>query len=305
MISYYIIYAPLSLSLSIYIYIYVYVYTCLHIVYCILYMALLALRRWTNSSRARMPISPGRARLVIIITISTYNIKLLITIMFIISSITSTIIIPASSGTSSFWNGALFGKGQMGSALMGSLQSSCLFYSGTFGVLQLAYVYLPKSARAYLFHQSVKMYYFCSDPISVDYISVDPICHKSVYGLVHPNCGCRRSGDSVYFSNILSLVKRILIGQRAARRTPACRFPPPNKKIMTHCRSAWPRLSEYSWLYKMHTLRTHVGILRAKWFETIKELHARMHACMHCLTWRDVRWRDVTFRDSASWYGIV
>ena len=43
--------------------------------------------------------------------------------------------------------GVVFGKGQMGSALMGSLQFSvCL--SGTFWVLPLSHFYLPKSARA-------------------------------------------------------------------------------------------------------------------------------------------------------------
>ena len=35
----------------------------------------------------------------------------------------------------------------------------------------LTYFYLPKSARAYLFPQFVKIHYFCSGPISVD-----PIC---------------------------------------------------------------------------------------------------------------------------------
>ena len=37
-----------------------------------------------------------------------------------------------------------------------------------FRVLQLTYFYLSKSARAYLFQQSVKIDYFCSGPISVD-----------------------------------------------------------------------------------------------------------------------------------------
>ena len=45
------------------------------------------------------------------------------------------------------------------------------FDRGTFWVLPLAYFYLPKSAGAYLFLQSVKNSYFCSGPISVD-----PIC---------------------------------------------------------------------------------------------------------------------------------
>ena len=38
-------------------------------------------------------------------------------------------------------------------------------------MLPLTYFYLPKSARAYLFPQSVKTHYFCSGPVSVG-----PIC---------------------------------------------------------------------------------------------------------------------------------
>ena len=37
-----------------------------------------------------------------------------------------------------------------------------------FWVLPLAYFYLPESARAHLFPQSVEIHYFCSGPISVD-----------------------------------------------------------------------------------------------------------------------------------------
>ena len=55
---------------------------------------------------------------------------------------------------------------------MGSLQMLCVFDRGTLWVLPLTYLYLPESARAYLFPQSVKTHhYFCSGPISVD-----PIC---------------------------------------------------------------------------------------------------------------------------------
>ena len=69
----------------------------------------------------------------------------------------------------------LLGKGQMGSALMGSLQISC-FLTGTFWVLPLTYCYLPKSARVHLFPQSVKFINdFCSGPTSVD-----PICPQSM-----------------------------------------------------------------------------------------------------------------------------
>ena len=69
---------------------------------------------------------------------------------------------------------ASLGKGQMGSALMGSLQDCMFLDRGTFWVLPITYFYLPKSARAYLFPQSVKIPYFCSGPISVD-----PICPQS------------------------------------------------------------------------------------------------------------------------------
>ena len=57
-------------------------------------------------------------------------------------------------------------KGQMGSALMRSLQMSC-FLTGIFGVLPLTYFDIPRSARAYLFPQSVKNHCFCSGTILV------------------------------------------------------------------------------------------------------------------------------------------
>ena len=43
------------------------------------------------------------------------------------------------------------------------------------GARLLAYFYIPKSARAYLFPQSVKNHYYCSGPISLD-----PICPQSI-----------------------------------------------------------------------------------------------------------------------------
>ena len=45
------------------------------------------------------------------------------------------------------------------------------FLTGTFWVLPLTYLYILKSARAYLFPQTVKIHYFCSGPMSVD-----PMC---------------------------------------------------------------------------------------------------------------------------------
>ena len=57
----------------------------------------------------------------------------------------------------------------MGSALMGSLQQFHVFVDGgTFWALPLTCLYLPKSARAYLFPPSVKTHYLCSGPISAD-----------------------------------------------------------------------------------------------------------------------------------------
>ena len=59
-----------------------------------------------------------------------------------------------------------FGEGQMGSALMGSLHLFLCFSRDLLGTNLSKYVNI-----AYLFTQSVKNSYFCSDPISVD-----PIC---------------------------------------------------------------------------------------------------------------------------------
>ena len=55
------------------------------------------------------------------------------------------------------------------------------FDRGTFGVLPLACLYLPKSAKAYLFPKFVKINYFCSGPISVD-----PICPQPTYACACP-----------------------------------------------------------------------------------------------------------------------
>ena len=62
-------------------------------------------------------------------------------------------------------------KGTAGVSTNGIAANLMFFDRGTFWVLQLTYLYLPKSARAYLFPQSVKNSYLCSGPISVD-----PIC---------------------------------------------------------------------------------------------------------------------------------
>ena len=50
-------------------------------------------------------------------------------------------------------------------------KKSMSFDRGAFWVLPLTCFFLAKSARAYLFPQSIKIHYFCSGPISVD-----PIC---------------------------------------------------------------------------------------------------------------------------------
>ena len=93
-------------------------------------------------------------------------------------------------GVGTCWD---FGEGQMGSALMGSLQIAMFFDRGTFGVLPLIYFYIPRSARAYLFFQSVKIHHFCSGPISVD-----PSCPQP---RVLPVGGCLRVSLGVTQTN--------------------------------------------------------------------------------------------------------
>ena len=77
------------------------------------------------------------------------------------------------------------GKGQMGSALIGVTANFMFLTEFVLGVLPLAYFYIPKSSRACLFPQSVKIHYFCSGPISVD-----PICPQP------PTAQHRLSGHS-------------------------------------------------------------------------------------------------------------
>ena len=55
---------------------------------------------------------------------------------------------PGCAGSETLWTS---GRGQMGSALMGSQNMLFLFDRGIFGVLPLSYFYIPKSARAYPF----------------------------------------------------------------------------------------------------------------------------------------------------------
>ena len=62
-------------------------------------------------------------------------------------------------------------KGTTGVNTNGVVAAFKFVDGGTFCVLPLTYFYIPKSARVYLFPQSVKIHYFCSGPISVD-----PIC---------------------------------------------------------------------------------------------------------------------------------
>ena len=64
-------------------------------------------------------------------------------------------------------------KGTDGVSTNGVSANVVLFDRGSFWVLPLICFYIPKSARAYLFPQSVSFYYFCSGPISVD-----PICSQ-------------------------------------------------------------------------------------------------------------------------------
>ena len=65
------------------------------------------------------------------------------------------------------------GEGQNGVSTNGVTANHLFFDRGTFRVLPLTCFYLPKSAVAYLFPQSVKNHYFCSGHIRADLIPVD------------------------------------------------------------------------------------------------------------------------------------
>ena len=62
-------------------------------------------------------------------------------------------------------------KGTNGVSTDGVTADLMFLDRGTFWVLPLTYIYLPQSARTYIFPQSVKIHYFCSG-----LISADPIC---------------------------------------------------------------------------------------------------------------------------------
>ena len=69
---------------------------------------------------------------------------------------------------------AVLWKGTNGVSTNGVTANFMLFDRGTFWVLPLIYFYIPKSAMAYLFPQSVKNPYFCSGPINADPIGSQP-----------------------------------------------------------------------------------------------------------------------------------
>ena len=52
-----------------------------------------------------------------------------------------------------------------------------MFFDRDFWGTPVDLLYLPKSARAYIFPQSVRIHYFCSGPSSVD-----PICPQPISG---------------------------------------------------------------------------------------------------------------------------
>ena len=84
-----------------------------------------------------------------------------------------------------------FGKGQNGVSTNGV--TAFLFK------FPLTYFYLPKSARVYLFPQSVNIHYFCSGPISVD-----PICPQP------KDCSALACGHVVALcSGVLVVVPRL------------------------------------------------------------------------------------------------
>ena len=80
-------------------------------------------------------------------------------------------------------------KGANGVRANGATANFMFFDRGTLWVLPLTYFYLPKSARAYLFPQSVRNHYFCSGPIRVDPICPQPNAYHRVF-----HGGGRRTG---------------------------------------------------------------------------------------------------------------
>ena len=102
--------------------------------------------------------------ILIIMILLLLLLPLLIIIMISIITILVVVIEDAGSAACLPWRDQGWGLGSYGQELrilVVSLQLSC-FLTGTFWVLPLTYFYIPKSARAYLFPQSVETHYFCS-----------------------------------------------------------------------------------------------------------------------------------------------
>ena len=138
-------------------------------------------------------------------------------------------------------------KGTTGVSTNGVTANFMLFARGTFWVLLLTFLYLPRSARAYLFLQSVKLHYFCSGPISVD-----PICpHQAARGAARlvlgvcghwwltshqdlPPSGCSKTAPSFTRLRVSCSSEKILVHSSAS---PTCSRPSEYTRLHRRCGS--------------------------------------------------------------------
>ena len=87
-------------------------------------------------------------------------------------------------------------KGTSGVSSNGITAKFMFFDRGTFWVLPLTYLYIPKSARAYLFPQSIKHNCFCIVPISVGPICPQPRRSHWIESLWSPMMSGMETGRS-------------------------------------------------------------------------------------------------------------
>ena len=92
-----------------------------------------------------------------------------------------------------------FGKGQMGSALMGPLQISCCLT----GELPFTYFYLPKSGRAYPFSPICQTYLLLRGPIIVDPICPQPSVARD---WSEANAGVRERNNAPFHASLCHAV---------------------------------------------------------------------------------------------------
>ena len=183
-------------------------------------------RAWEVRFGPRLGLQDGRQALHPAGPVDGGHSSCCITIMFMFYVVVVVVVVYFTQPVQwmEFTRHAVLGRGQMGSALMGSLQFLAFWQRHFWGTN------LSKSINcAYLFPKSVKINNFCSDPISVDPICPQPMCVCSCPNTVEDILGDPTSTPpGVLLSTLRPRVRKSIL-----QLVPLCNCP--------------VRLSSYTW----------------------------------------------------------